>query len=430
MASSTIFVCQQCGKTYSKWQGRCDNCDAWSSLVEDVVVTKRGSAKSSGSTTSPKPTLLTEINRQNSTRLLTGIKDFDQVLGGGIVPGSIILLGGEPGIGKSTLLLQTAAQISGTVYVTGEESLDQIGLRADRLGIRSDLSLIQETDADAVVAFIEHNKPKLVIIDSIQTMMSGDFPGVAGSIVQVRSCAQKFQMVAKSTGVPIILVGHVTKEGTIAGPRTMEHIVDVVLSFEGSMLENSRLLRGVKNRFGPTNEVGILAMAEKGLESVANPSALFLSEEESGIPGSAVTCLLEGRRPLLIEVQALTVPTTFGYPRRTAVGIDLNRLQILVAVLQRRADLKLESSDVYVNVVGGIRAHDPAIDLAVCLAIASSFFNKALPSKIVAIGEVGLLGEIRPVSRQSDRLNEAKKLGYSKTVVARHILDAIGKTLP
>ncbi len=425
MAKDLIYVCQQCGKTYSKWQGRCDECGSWSSLVEEAVVGKGSRSKTSSTHLSATP--LSAVKRENSARFSTGIKDFDLVLGGGVVPGSIILLGGEPGIGKSTILLQTAANVAGTTYITGEESLEQVSLRADRLGITSDVGLIQETDIDAIISYLEQAKPPLAIIDSIQTVLSGDYPGVAGSIVQVRTAAQRLQILAKSTGVPIIIVGHVTKEGTIAGPRTLEHIVDVVLSFEGDAFQTSRIVRGLKNRFGATNEVAILEMTELGLKPVLNPSALFLSDQAESVPGSVVTSILEGRRPLLVEVQALTVPTSFGYPKRTAVGIDLNRLNILVAVLQRRAGLKLESVDVYINIVGGIRVQDPGADLAICVAIASSFLNKAMSKDYIVVGEVGLLGEIRPVSRQKDRIVEAKRLGFSKVLNTKNVKEALGR---
>lgn len=427
MKPTSMFVCQQCGKTYSKWQGRCDNCDAWSSLVEEAIIKTSGSARAVSKIAA---TPLFQVSRESKKRTSTGLKDFDQVLGGGIVAGSIILLGGEPGIGKSTILLQTAANIAGTVYITGEESLEQVGLRADRLGIKSDMQLVQETDIDAIIAYLESTKPPLAIIDSIQTVLSSDYPGVAGSVVQVRSAAQRLQMLAKGSSIPIIIVGHVTKEGTIAGPRTLEHIVDVVLSFEGDAFQSSRILRGLKNRFGATNEVAILEMTELGLKSVENPSALFLSDTPESVPGSVVTAVLEGRRPLLVEVQALTVPTSFGYPKRTAAGIDINRLNILVAVLQRRAGLKLEGSDIYVNVVGGMRLQDNGADLAICLAIASAFTNTALPKEYIAIGEVGLLGEIRAVSRQKDRMLEAKHLGYTKTIMTKTVSEAISRLMP
>ncbi len=346
------------------------------------------------------------------------------------MPGSIMLLGGEPGIGKSTILLQMAEHVQDTAYITGEESLEQVSIRADRLDVKTDIEMVQETDIDSIISYLESRRPKVAIIDSIQTMLSTDFPGVAGSIVQVRSSAQRLQILAKSSGIAIILVGHVTKEGTIAGPRTLEHIVDVVLSFEGDAFQNSRILRGLKNRFGATNEVAILEMTEKGLIPVLNPSALFLSTHPESVPGSVVTAVLEGRRPILVEVQALTVITSFGYPKRTASGLDVNRLNILIAVLQRRAGLNLSNMDVYVNIVGGIRVQDPAIDLAVCIAVASGVTNRPLAKEYVVLGEVGLLGEVRVVARQKERLVEAKKLGFSKSINATTVADAIARLLP
>ena len=425
--ASSIYVCQQCGKTYPKWQGRCDECEAWSSLSQETVMKKSGQRSHLSNVTS---ITLSAVKREKVIRMTTGIPDFDLVLGGGVVPGSIILLGGEPGIGKSTILLQIAAHVKETVYITGEESLEQVSIRADRLNIKTDIEMVQETDIDSIIAYLETRRPKVAIIDSIQTMLSTDYPGVAGSIVQVRSSAQRLQILAKSSGIAIVLVGHVTKEGTIAGPRTLEHIVDVVLSFEGDAFQNSRILRGLKNRFGATNEVAIMEMTEKGLVPVLNPSALFLSLHPESVPGSVVTAVLEGKRPILVEVQALTVITSFGYPKRTASGIDVNRLNILIAVLQRRAGLDLSNVDVYVNIVGGIRVQDPAIDLAVCIAIASTLSNRPLAKEYVVLGEVGLLGEVRAVARQKERLVEAKKLGFSKSINAVTVADAIARLLP
>lgn len=424
---SSIYVCQQCGKTYPKWQGKCDNCEAWSSLSQETMMKKSGSRSHLSNVTA---TTLSAVKREKVARMSTGIADFDLVLGGGIVPGSIILLGGEPGIGKSTILLQMAAHVKETVYITGEESLEQVSIRADRLSIKADIEMVQETDIDSIIDYLEKRRPKVAIIDSIQTMLSTDYPGVAGSIVQVRSSAQRLQILAKSSGIAIVLVGHVTKEGTIAGPRTLEHIVDVVLSFEGDAFQNSRILRGLKNRFGATNEVAILEMTEKGLVPVLNPSALFLTSHPESVPGSVVTAVLEGKRPILVEVQALTVITSFGYPKRTASGLDVNRLNILIAVLQRRAGLDLSNVDVYVNIVGGIRVQDPAIDLAVCIAIASTLINRPLAKEYVVLGEVGLLGEVRAVARQKERLVEAKKLGFSKSINATAVADAIARLLP
>lgn len=428
MANSIVFVCQQCGKTSSKWQGKCESCGAWNSFVEEVISgnkTSRGNQHSSAS-----PVSLNEVSRSPLARIKTGQQEVDQVLGGGVVPGSLVLLGGEPGIGKSTLLLQVASEVEGTLYISGEESLEQISVRADRLKIKNNIKALQETDLDIIIATVLEHKPKIVIIDSIQTIADPNLPGVPGSIVQVRGAAQRFQTMAKTHGIAIILVGHVTKEGTIAGPRTLEHIVDVVLSFEGDAFQSSRILRGVKNRFGATNEVSIFNMTETGLETVKNPSALFLSEHPILVPGCAVTSIMEGRRPILVEIQALTVSSGFGYPKRTTVGYDMNRLNIIIAVLQRRVGLRLDSMDVYVNVVGGIKVQDPGADLAVALAITSALYDVSINREYVLIGEIGLLGEIRPVAKQIDRLKEAKRLGFSKAVSANTVKDAISRVLP
>ena len=428
MANTLIYVCQQCGKTMSKWQGKCDSCGAWNSLVEEVARGK--SSERIVNSAAATPVSLKDISRSKLTRIITGHLEVDNVLGGGIVPGSLILLGGEPGIGKSTLLLQISAKVSDTLYISGEESLEQISHRADRLKIGANIDILQETDLGVIIATVMQRKPQLVIIDSIQTTIDPDLPGVPGSIVQVRGAAQKFQSLAKNNGIAIILVGHVTKEGTIAGPRTLEHIVDVVLSFEGDAFQSSRILRGVKNRFGATNEVSIFNMSEKGLETVENPSALFLSEHPVAVPGCAVTSIMEGRRPLLVEIQALTVPSGYGYPKRTTVGYDPNRLNIIIAVLQRRVGLKIESTDIYINVVGGIKVQDPGADLAVALAITSAFYNRVINREYILVGEIGLLGEIRPVTKQVDRLKEAKRLGFTKAVSAKSIGEAISRVLP
>jgi DNA repair protein RadA/Sms len=428
MANTLIYVCQQCGKTMSKWQGKCDSCGAWNSLVEEVARGK--SSERIVNSAAATPVSLKDISRSKLTRIITGHLEVDNVLGGGIVPGSLILLGGEPGIGKSTLLLQISAKVSDTLYISGEESLEQISHRADRLKIGANIDILQETDLGVIIATVMQRKPQLVIIDSIQTTIDPDLPGVPGSIVQVRGAAQKFQSLAKNNGIAIILVGHVTKEGTIAGPRTLEHIVDVVLSFEGDAFQSSRILRGVKNRFGATNEVSIFNMSEKGLETVENPSALFLSEHPVAVPGCAVTSIMEGRRPLLVEIQALTVPSGYGYPKRTTVGYDPNRLNIIIAVLQRRVGLKIESTDIYINVVGGIKVQDPGADLAVALAITSAFYNRVINREYILVGEIGLLGEIRPVTKQVDRLKEAKRLGFTKAVLAKSIGEAISRVLP
>lgn len=351
------------------------------------------------------------------------------------MPGSVVLLGGDPGIGKSTLIFQVAYALAQSIkgpvlYVSGEESREQIKLRADRLGITTDsLLLFSETDVDAIVAAVEKIEPRLLIIDSIQTMYDATFPSTPGSIVQVRESALKLQQYAKAKHLPAILIGHVTKEGGVAGPRTLEHLVDVVLYLEGERYHGTRILRGEKNRFGATDEIGVFAMGEKGMEEVANPSKIFLAERKLNVPGSAVTCTIEGTRPFLIEVQALVSPTLFGYPQRRAQGYDLNRLQMILAVLTRRADLKILTKDVFINVVGGVKLTEPAVDLAVALAIASAEQNIALNSKLVVVGELGLTGEIRQVSHLKKRLTEAKRLGLTHTVTASTIGEAINATI-
>lgn len=365
-----------------------------------------------------KPVGLAEIKTITGQRISTGIEEFDRVLGGGIVPGSAILLAGDPGIGKSTILLQVTGSIKGRVlYVSGEESPEQIKVRAERLGIKNkEILFLTETNVDIVIEELEIGNLQLVIIDSIQTMWTQDLTGTAGSVGQVRECAARLLNFAKSRQTPLFLVGHVTKEGAIAGPMVLAHLVDTVLFFEGERYSSLRILRSFKNRFGPTDEVGVFSMGGKGLEEVANPSKLFLSERRVGVPGSVVACLMEGTRPLLVEIQALVVPTQLAIPRRVASGVDWNRLQLLVAVLTKRAGLPLSSFDIFINVAGGIKIEEPAADLAIALAIASSFLNKPVEAKVCAIGEIGLLGEIRMVGQMEKRDKEARRLGLPKII--------------
>src|SRR3990167_5458086 len=383
-----IFVCGNCGEEYLKWQGRCDNCGEWNTLKEmsrHKAVSRRGEAPA-------EIVELAGVQTKNFQRISTKITEFDRVLGGGIVPGTIMILGGDPGIGKSTLLLQLAGNLPNTLYISGEESLEQLKLRFDRLKLKSkSLKIFPEIDLEQIVGAIGKEKPPVAIIDSIQTVYSADFPSTPGSLVQVRECALRLQQLAKSSSSAIILVGHVTKEGNVAGPRTLEHLVDIVLYLEGERFHDQRILRGVKNRFGATSEIGIFKMTEYGLSEVINPSEVFLAERLKNVPGNVVTATIEGSRPLLVEVQALLVPTVFGYPQRRTSGFDLNRLQLLLAILQKRAGLNLASQDVFINIVGGIKIFEPAVDLAVALAVAGALKGKSLDWRLCAFGGIGLL---------------------------------------
>jgi DNA repair protein RadA/Sms len=410
--TSSIYLCNNCGNEFSVWSGKCSACGEWNSLVE----IKEGATKMKSSEP-VEISNLSDIVIGDGFRIKTGISEFDRVLGGGIVPGSVILLGGEPGVGKSTLILQVAEKVLSTFYVSAEESSAQIKLRADRLNISGEIKIASEANIDDVLASVSKIKPGLLIIDSIQTVFTDAYNSTPGSIVQVRECGMILQQYAKAHDIPIIIIGHVTKEGNLAGPRILEHLVDVVLYLEGDRFSDARLLRGTKNRFGATNEVGIFSMQEKGMAEVSNPSEMFLSESKPS-PGSCITVTLEGTRPILIEIQALAMPTHFGYPKRTSSGFDLNRLNLLAAVISKKTDMNLSNYDIYLNVIGGIKLSEPAVDLAVCTAIISSFTNMSLPKGVCVFGEVGLLGEIRKVSRHNDRIKEATALGYK-------ILDSI-----
>ncbi|MFH1032739.1 MAG: DNA repair protein RadA [Chloroflexota bacterium] len=418
----TIFVCQQCGKENLKWLGRCPECQAWNSLVEKTVTTVTTSFTSTLPTTPPQE--LSEITLQANERLSLPLAEFNRVLGGGVVPGSLTLIGGDPGIGKSTLLLQVSAIVaqsgSKVVYVSGEETLHQIRLRANRLSIKGEnLFLLAETNLDAILGQLEELSPGLVVVDSIQAVFLPEVEASAGSINQVRECTARLMHWAKSTGVPVFIVGHVTKEGAIAGPKVLEHIVDVVLYLEGESFSAYRVLRSVKNRFGSTNEIGVFEMKEQGLVEVDNPSQAFLSQRWGEAVGSAVVPVLEGSRPLLVEIQALTNPTAFGLPRRTANGIDFNRLLMITAVLTRRLGLKLGNQDVMVNVTGGLKIEEPAADLGIALAIASSFRDVGVDPHLIAVGEIGLSGELRAVPQLDRRVNEAARLGFKRCLVPK-----------
>lgn len=421
-----IFVCQQCSAQSTRWAGRCAECGAWNSLVETVEETP-ASASRSWNVPRSAPVSLRALSSQRVDRIVVPGSELNRALGGGIVPGALVLVGGDPGIGKSTLLLQLSADVAElggpVLYVSGEESAEQIKLRADRLGIASDrLLVLAETRLEEVLAQIEALTPSLVVVDSIQTMYLEEVASAAGSVTQVRECAMSLLRAAKAMRRPIFIVGHVTKEGAIAGPRILEHIVDTVLYLEGERFQSFRLLRAVKNRFGSTNEVGVFEMRGEGLAEVTNPSELFLEELPNGADGSAVAVTLEGTRPLLIEVQALTTTTSFGLPRRTATGLDLGRLLLLTAVLTKRVGLGLSNQDIYVNVVGGFRVSEPAVDLAIAAAIVSSFRERPIDPKLALIGEIGLSGELRRVRDLERRLNEAARLGFRGCVVPRSAL--------
>jgi DNA repair protein RadA/Sms len=421
--SATKFVCQQCGYESAKWMGRCTDCGAWNTMVETVIVARptASGALAGGPILSVAPISAPDVSAVAEDRRLSGSSELDRTLGGGLMPGSLVLLGGEPGIGKSSLLLKVAGNIAETgaqtLYVCAEESPQQVKLRAERLGaLHPNLFLLPATEIEAVVEQIERMRPALVVVDSIQTVATSLIASAPGSVSQVRDCAMQLMRVAKRTQIPICLIGHVTKEGSVAGPRTLEHMVDAVLYLEGERFHTYRLLRGVKNRFGATHEVGVFEMRGDGMVDVTNPSGLFLAERRSDATGSAVVVSMEGTRPLLVETQALVTSTVFGAPRQTATGVDRTRLQMLLAVLTKRAGLALSTQDVFVNVVGGFELTEPAVDLGIALAIASNFVERRVAPDMVALGEVGLGGELRAVPRLAQRVREAAKLGFRRVV--------------
>jgi len=419
----TQFVCQQCGSTSPRWMGRCPDCGEWNTLVETIVESKERSPLSYAGPRS-KPQRLSEVAADGLERVPLPMPEFSHVLGGGIVPGSMVLIGGDPGIGKSTLLLQVSALIAEALgkvlYISGEESVRQMKMRAERLGITTDqLYLLTETNLNIILGHIQELVPKTVVVDSIQTVYLDELNSTAGSISQVRECASRLMQVAKGEGIPIFLVGHVTKAGAIAGPKVLEHIVDTVLYLEGDRFHAYRLLRSVKNRFGATSEVGVFEMGSQGLIEVANPSEAFLAERLPNAAGSSIAVTLEGTRPLLVEIQALASTTSFGLPRRTANGVDFNRLLLLTAVLSKRVGLRLSDQDIFVNVVGGLKINEPAADLAVAIAIASSFKNVPVAADLAIVGEIGLSGELRAVGQLSKRLSEAAKLGFKRCLIPK-----------
>jgi DNA repair protein RadA/Sms len=415
--TKTVYRCIECGASHPKWAGQCGTCDAWNSLVDDLDA-PHDPVRARRTPAVARP--ITEVSSLVAGPTATGIDELDRVLGGGVVPGSVTLVGGEPGIGKSTLLLQLLARWKGrSLYVSAEESDQQIRLRAERLdALHPDLWLLAETSLPHIVAAIDELQPSMVVIDSIQTISDPESGSAPGSVVQVRDCAHRLVGEAKARGVPVMLVGHVTKEGGLAGPRVLEHVVDTVLAFEGDRHHALRLLRAVKHRFGPTNELGVFEMAGHGLVGVPDASSLFLADRRTGVPGSAITPTLEGQRPLLVEVQALTIPTNSGGPpRRSTQGLDHGRLALLLAVLERRARLPMGAHEVYTSAVGGVRLTEPGADLAVCVAIASALTNRPLPPDVVMVGEVGLGGEIRQAAHTSRRLTEAARMGFRRALV-------------
>lgn len=421
--SRTRWVCQQCGYVSTKWLGRCPDCQEWDSLVESVEE-RSTAAISSLASLAPKstPQRLHEITTDNFKRVPVPMGELNRVLGGGIVPGSVVLISGDPGIGKSTMLLQMAAmqaQTIGTVlYISGEESVQQIKMRAERLGLTPDsLYLLTETNLDEIIAHITQLQPKLVVVDSIQTVYLEELGSAAGSVAQVRECTARLLQIAKAAAIPVFVVGHVTKSGSIAGPRVLEHIVDTVLYLEGERFHTYRLLRSVKNRFGATSEVGVFEMTQDGMTEIDNPSAAFLAERAAHSAGNAIAVTMEGTRPLLVEIQALTSTTAFGLPRRTANGVDMSRLLLLTAVLTKRVGMKLYNQDVFVNVVGGLKITEPAADLSVAVAIASSFRDQPVADDLAIVGEVGLSGELRTISQAERRIKEAGKLGFRRVLV-------------
>lgn len=419
--AKTTFFCKECGYESSKWLGQCPGCKEWNSFVEEMVQKKSASGSAlRGSRV--EPSKLSDVRVIENERTHMGIEEFDRVLGGGIVEGSLVLVGGDPGIGKSTLLLQMCRQLVGqgkkVLYISGEESMRQIKMRADRLGeFKGDLLLLSETNLDTIEQTIGNEKPEIVVIDSIQTMFKEDVGSAPGSVGQVRETTNTLLAIAKGMGISVFIIGHVTKEGMVAGPRVLEHMVDTVLYFEGDRNATYRILRAVKNRFGSTNEIGVFEMKNEGLMEVANPSEYMLEGMPEDEPGSVVTCAMEGTRPIMVEIQALVCQTNFNLPRRTAVGTDYNRVNVLMAVIEKRLGVRMCDCDAYVNVAGGMRINEPALDLAIVAVILSSYRNRALPAKVLVFGEVGLTGEVRAVNMAEQRVSEAVKLGFEVCIL-------------
>ncbi len=427
------FVCQSCGYESLRWMGRCPDCGEWNSLVEEQVVSKSVAEKVRKNLNS-EPIQLNKIELAQEHRLLSKSNEFNRVLGGGIVPGTLLLIGGEPGIGKSTLMLQEAVRFASkdfsVLYISGEESTTQTKIRAARLGLNSEfLYILAETNIEDIIENIERLQPKLIIVDSIQTVYNPNFQSAPGSVSQVRECALQFLKIAKTNHVPIFLIGHVTKDGYLAGPKVLEHMVDTLLFFEGDREHFFRLVRAVKNRFGSTNEIGVFEMTEKGMQEVPNPSAIFLSERSQNSPGSGVVCMMEGTRPILVEIQALASSTSYGLPQRNTTGVDSKRLAMLLAVLEKRIGLRLGTYDIFVNAVGGVKITETSADLGIVAAIASSLKNRVILPHAILIGEVGLAGEIRAVSRVEMRIQEAKKLGFTSCILPKLSLKSLNKKI-
>ncbi len=432
--SKTVYVCSACGYENPKWLGKCPECGEWATLQEEVRIQQSTAVKTpKANTASVRSYRLGEIEPDAGLRYKTGMAELDRVLGGGIVKGSLVLLSGDPGIGKSTILLQICQQLGKKLeimYVSGEESYSQIKLRADRLGVNSEnLRILCETDVQAVGEHIESISPGLVIVDSIQTMNHTEVSSSPGSVTQVRECANLLMRVAKSLSIPVIIVGHVNKDGNIAGPKVLEHVVDAVLYFEGERNLSFRILRAVKNRYGSTNEIGVFEMTDKGLDEVENPSEMLISGRPKNTPGSCVACVMEGTRPLLAEIQGLVTPTSYGNPRRMTNGFDYNRMAMLIAVLEKRGGYFLSNMDTYINVVGGMKLDEPALDLTIAMALVSSLKDYAIRDDVLAFGEIGLAGEIRAISHCEQRVREAARLGFSRCIIPKHNLKSISKEL-
>lgn len=421
MPQKTIYICQNCGNEAPKWIGKCPSCDQWNTYVEEIIQRKAKTSKLNISESSSKPLSISGITSTNEKRITTRSNELDRILGGGLVPGSLILLGGEPGIGKSTLALQLSLTLDKLkiLYISGEESPQQIKLRADRIGMSSDnCFILSETQVEAILIQLQNISPDLVIIDSVQTLQTEDIESSPGSVSQVRECTSRLLKISKKTSIPIILIGHITKDGSLAGPKILEHIVDTVLLFEGDHNYVYRILRVIKNRFGPASETGIFEMENTGLKEISNPSQILISESTEDVSGVAIASTIDGMRPFLIEVQALVSTAVYGTPQRSTTGFDIRRLNMLLAVLEKKAGFKLAAKDVFLNIAGGIRVSDPAIDLSVICAILSSSFDKAINKKICFSGEVGLSGEIRPVNRIEQRIREAEKQGFNKILIS------------